>query len=749
MRSLSLWLPETLAIIFSATSLAALAVLLAVTDGKAIFNWHNVTLNTIVSILSTASKASVLLALSESISQWKWILFGDKMRPLMDFERIDWASRGPLGSLKVLWHCKGAGVLRIGAITTIIALAVDPFAQQLVHYRQELVFSNNTDTTVARAQRYSQGNQIMMALMLDPSLDPPTPNTKADADFSMQSAVLYGLSQPLNSTVQQLKYNCPTGNCTWPSYQSLSVCSKCADLTSSLTQHADRGGQYWPLMEDNNAAAAGNGTSYRLPNGLFLDNLDGWQWGARPHYGAMFMTTYGTGNASATNAMTDLDTLIWAAGIIKTGPDAANATAAWPHMPVRATECALYYCVNAYETRVRNGSLAERASVVDGATRAADSWQTVDFPAAWDAYNDTMVASIDFDPYFSGARRSDLVLQAPNGERFNVSQNAVAGISAYFKTAFQAELQAYNETNGTVDGQINGWYMNSTTIQYQPSAIQPFWKSDDLDETFETLATSMTNALRADADVGDAAQVLGQSGRLVTYYSVQWPWIALNCVVVVMGAVFLVLTMRRCGDSAPVWKSSTLAAMSRGGHVKHLLERATSLGEMEKFAKGEKVVLFGKNGEVLMKASYKIMCQVFIAFSGGTMIIVQQVAVLAVSDDNSAASAFVILNVFGKMEGAVGSSIAGVIWTYTLPAALKRLLPESAKADWQEFYDSLDVQLSHEMGTPVRLATNLAYTEAHSKMLIAGTAVMALPLGWMFLVKDLKIAKQQTKGVLF
>ncbi|GME46739.1 putative MFS siderophore transporter [Neofusicoccum parvum] len=146
---------------------------------------------------------------------------------------------------------------------------------------------------------------------------------------------------------------------------------------------------------------------------------------------------------------------------------------------------------------------------------------------------------------------------------------------------------------------------------------------------------------------------------------------------------------------------------------------------------------------------YNIMCQVFLALSGGTMIIVQQVAVLAVADHNNAASALAFLNVFGNMGSAVGSSISGAIWTHTLPAALQRLLPESAKADWETIYDSLDVQLSYARGTPVRHAINLAYAEAQSKMLIAGTAIMALSLGWMFLIKDLKVTKTQTKGVLF
>ncbi|KAB2570296.1 Siderophore iron transporter mirB [Lasiodiplodia theobromae] len=146
---------------------------------------------------------------------------------------------------------------------------------------------------------------------------------------------------------------------------------------------------------------------------------------------------------------------------------------------------------------------------------------------------------------------------------------------------------------------------------------------------------------------------------------------------------------------------------------------------------------------------YNVMCQVFLALSGGTMIIVQQVAVLAVADHNNAASALAFLNVFGNMGSAVGSSISGAIWTHTLPSALRRLLPDEAKADWETIYDSLDVQLSYERGTPIRAAIQAAYAFSQSKMLIAGTCIMALSLGWMFLIKDLKVTKAQTKGVLF
>jgi MFS family permease len=147
---------------------------------------------------------------------------------------------------------------------------------------------------------------------------------------------------------------------------------------------------------------------------------------------------------------------------------------------------------------------------------------------------------------------------------------------------------------------------------------------------------------------------------------------------------------------------------------------------------------------------YSIMCQIFIAFGGGTMIIIQQVAVLAASDHNNAAAALALLGVFGNMGGAVGSSISGAIWTHIMPNALQRLLPDSAKADWETIYDDLDTQLSYPRGSDVRTGIELAYAEAQSKMLIAGTAIMALSLIWMFVIRDIKLTKEvQTKGVLF
>lgn len=92
-----------MALLGSVLSFTAMVVLLAVFNGRPIFEWKRVTLNAIVSTLSVAMKASFTFAIAELIGQWKWITFARDAHQLFEFERIDMASRGPLGGIRVLF----------------------------------------------------------------------------------------------------------------------------------------------------------------------------------------------------------------------------------------------------------------------------------------------------------------------------------------------------------------------------------------------------------------------------------------------------------------------------------------------------------------------------------------------------------------------------------------------------------------------------------------------------------------------
>lgn len=96
------WGFELTALVWSGLSLMGIVLLLVFLDGHVIFEWKHVSLNALISILTVSMKASLLFAVAELIGQWKWIWFSRDARPLIQFEQIDRASRGPAGSLWVL-----------------------------------------------------------------------------------------------------------------------------------------------------------------------------------------------------------------------------------------------------------------------------------------------------------------------------------------------------------------------------------------------------------------------------------------------------------------------------------------------------------------------------------------------------------------------------------------------------------------------------------------------------------------------
>lgn len=93
-----------------------------------------------------------------------------------------------------------------------------------------------------------------------------TEGNSASADFAMTSAILSGLWQSDILVAQQTKHSCPSGNCTWDTFQSLTICSACIDLTDRLTKNIV------PYITTCFGYHV-NLIVYRLPNGLGLTSL--------------------------------------------------------------------------------------------------------------------------------------------------------------------------------------------------------------------------------------------------------------------------------------------------------------------------------------------------------------------------------------------------------------------------------------------------------------------------------------------
>ena len=162
----------------------------------------------------------MLLITAEGLSQLKWAWF-KRRRPLQDLTRYDRASREPLGSLLLLWTLRSRNIVAsISAFVTLAALAIDPFAQQVVRYYQCSIPIPKVNATIPRTNVYQE-----MGFHLGVGY--------STVVQGMQSAINGGIFNP---NLASVSFHCPTGNCTFSGqYHSIAYCSSSSDISENLS----------------------------------------------------------------------------------------------------------------------------------------------------------------------------------------------------------------------------------------------------------------------------------------------------------------------------------------------------------------------------------------------------------------------------------------------------------------------------------------------------------------------------------
>lgn len=85
------------------------------------------------------------------------------------------------------------------------------------------------------------------------------------------------------------------------------------------------------------------------------------------------------------------------------------------------------------------------------------------------------------------------------------------------------------------------------------------------------------------------------------------------------------------------------------------------------------------------KIGYLVMCQIFIAFGGGTLVIRDKMAIMAAANRDGVPMMFTMISLSGSFGGAIGYAVAVAIYSNTFPQALLRALPDEAKRTIQPF----------------------------------------------------------------
>lgn len=146
---------------------------------------------------------------------------------------------------------------------------------------------------------------------------------------------------------------------------------------------------------------------------------------------------------------------------------------------------------------------------------------------------------------------------------------------------------------------------------------------------------------------------------------------------------------------------------------------------------------------------YLVMCQIFIAIAGGTLVISEDMAVMAAADRDGVPMMLSLLSLASGIGGAIGYAVSGAIYQNTLPQALEQYLPEAAKANATTiFLGGYTLQKSYDLTDPIRIAIDEAWGYYEKRACIASTAVLVLSIPCIAVWKNYNVDRKQNKGVM-
>ena len=287
-------------------------------QGSSLPHWPwGVSLNTVVSFVAISSRALMLVCVGSSIGQLKWLWFNERGDALIHLQNFDSASRSPFGGIRLLLHLRAWHLGSLGVLLSAAALAMEPLAQQSISY--PLRDLPSPAAFIPRSQFFHSGGGT--AFLNDAR------------DMKMRGAIVGGLyNQDLINAAITSSMSCLTGNCTFPAYSSMAVCSQCVNTTHLLTpvENVPTSCCTNPLSTDSCVC--------QLPNGNSMQQR----------------RTEGMNVTMAALNTADLDHI---------SPRLANISSIFTNgdtgAPLLAADCTLYLCVQAFSGTITEGVLHE------------------------------------------------------------------------------------------------------------------------------------------------------------------------------------------------------------------------------------------------------------------------------------------------------------------------------------------------------------------------------------------------------
>ena len=320
--------------------------------------------------------------------------------------------------------------------------------------------------------------------------------------LTLKAAAYNGILSP---NIKQLPAFCPTGNCTWPRTTSLAICGSCSNSTYQLScntaaddQIKAQGGVVDPIC------------SYTMPSGEVanLSHLGGSGFQVMQSEGA----AYNSSNSS----------MLYITNFDLVGAPGNSVQFSWLPSNTVAAECAMWFCVQAYDIIVFN---TQQTQISQNFSKVVEPSQLglfsnftfLDLPAEMDHRHDS---------------------------QFNITLGAVVAFKNFLNSTFSGNVSLNTESN-TASSDVIQAVWNATT--------------GDLDVWMKNVALSMTNALREFSRTPD--DLYDGTGYQLGI-QVRWEWSILPAVLVLSSLLILIVTIVKTVRSpVQAWKGSPLALL--------------------------------------------------------------------------------------------------------------------------------------------------------------------------------------------
>ncbi|KAF2807957.1 uncharacterized protein BDZ99DRAFT_500237 [Mytilinidion resinicola] len=506
--------------------------------------YHNHwSLNSEVAILVTITKAASLIPIAACIGQLKWHRFWNYQK-LSEMEAFDEASRGTIGSARLLVYLNFWHFASFGALVTVSALVMDTLAQNVINIEPRLQPVKNNAT-------------IPRNVVYDSVFTYNTNGTSSFPAADMIGAMNFGLSYTSSDLpyLPPLPFSCFSSNCTYAPYQSLEVDGDCRDISSVLDTSDD--------------------AYLKLPEGLML------------------IKNGGILNTSATALYSSNEFFDWKnMGQLILNYQAIYVDAYNDYKP-SAVQCVLVWAVTTYSTtNVTRGELWATPDLTTFKNTSAE---------ARTAYGQTNDIYIRPEPCYVNGTKLDSSTD-PNC-LYQVDAKAQFALQKWLIHSSEGIVGSlFNVT----DSYGNNTHFQTFFVNSQYQALIRYASQLAPAETF--LATGaylagMMNramALRVPAGFADGDGRLSGHGtvfELQSFFKMRYAYLSLNHFVVAGCVVFLVMTVWMCRRDE-VLKTSVLPFLYHGlpVHDRQMLDENPRQADM-KYSAEETIVKFGMTPE--------------------------------------------------------------------------------------------------------------------------------------------------------